>query len=82
MRGNTNGLVLEHFEDDGTFPNSWLPLLLYRAAIAADEASPEAMEALLRPAAGRLPGARASSPTTTTIRPHTRCLASRPAPRA
>ena len=59
MRGNTNGLVLEHFEDDGTFPNSWLPLLLYRAAIAADESSPEAMEALL--AAGGWPPAWRSS---------------------
>ncbi|HVW91000.1 MAG TPA: hypothetical protein VHB74_00190 [Devosia sp.] len=37
---------LEHFADDGTFPNSQLPLLIYEAAMAPDEASPEAMEAL------------------------------------
>ncbi len=46
MTGNTVGLALEHFQDDGTFPNSRLPLLYYRAALAPDEASPEAMEAL------------------------------------
>lgn len=44
--GSTSGLVLEQFEDDGTFPNSRLPLLYYRAAIAPEHASPEAMEAL------------------------------------
>ena len=38
--------ILERFDDDGVFPNSRLPLLLYRAAIAAGEASPESMEAL------------------------------------
>jgi len=36
--------TLEHFADDGTFPNSRLPLLIYRAAVVAP--SPEAMEAL------------------------------------
>ncbi len=36
--------ALEYFEDDGQFPNSRLPLLLYKAAVAAP--SPEAMEAL------------------------------------
>ena len=46
VSGNIGGLVLERFVDDGTFPNSRLPLLLYRAATPADEASPEAMEAL------------------------------------
>jgi uncharacterized protein YjlB len=55
VRGNTGGLVLERFADDGRFPNSRLPLLLYRNAIAADEASPEAMEALF--AAGGWPPA-------------------------
>jgi uncharacterized protein YjlB len=34
------------FADDGTFPNSRLPLLLYKAAIAPGEASPEAFERL------------------------------------
>jgi uncharacterized protein YjlB len=34
------------FADDGTFPNSRLPLLLYEAAIAPGEASPETLERL------------------------------------
>jgi uncharacterized protein YjlB len=37
---------MERFEDDGVFPNSRLPLLIYPAAIAPAEASPEAMEEL------------------------------------
>lgn len=36
--------ILEQFADDGTFPNSRLPLLIYREAIAA--VTPEALEAL------------------------------------
>lgn len=40
-----SGLRLERFEDDGTFPNSRLPLLLYKAALT-DAADPEAFEAL------------------------------------
>jgi uncharacterized protein YjlB len=44
--GNIGGLVLEHFEDDGTFPNSRLPLLLYREALPPEGLDPEAMEAL------------------------------------
>jgi uncharacterized protein YjlB len=44
--GDTGGLVLEHFEDDGTFPNSHLPLLFYRAAVSRADASPERMEEL------------------------------------
>ena len=55
MAGVTSGLALEYFEDDGTFPNSALPLLYYRAAIAKEDASPEAMEALF--AAGGWPPA-------------------------
>lgn len=39
-------VVLELFDGDGVFPNSRLPLLIYPAAIAPQEASPEAMEAL------------------------------------
>jgi uncharacterized protein YjlB len=58
-RGNIDGLVLEHFEDDGVFPNSRLPLLLYRTAIAPEDTSPEAMEALF--AAGGWPPAWRSS---------------------
>jgi uncharacterized protein YjlB len=34
------------FADDGTFPNSRLPLLLYRSAISPAEATPEALEQL------------------------------------
>jgi uncharacterized protein YjlB len=44
--GSTAGLVAERFADDGQFPNSRLPLLLYRAALPPDAVSPEAMEAL------------------------------------
>jgi uncharacterized protein YjlB len=46
MAGSVAVLSEERFADDGRFPNSRLPLLLYRAALAPDEASPEAMEAL------------------------------------
>jgi uncharacterized protein YjlB len=59
MGGNTSGLTLERFDDDGTFPNSRLPLLLYRAAVAPDQADPEAMEALFE-AGGWPPAWRAS----------------------
>ena len=55
MTGSTSGLVLEPFEDDGTFPNSRLPLLYYRAALTPEDASPEAMETLF--AAGGWPPA-------------------------
>ena len=55
MSGDTGGLALEYFEDDGVFPNSRLPLLYYRAAIEPAHASPEAMEALF--AAGGWPPA-------------------------
>jgi uncharacterized protein YjlB len=34
------------FADDGTFPNSRLPLLLYRSAISPGNTNPEAMERL------------------------------------
>jgi uncharacterized protein YjlB len=44
--GDISGLVLERFEDDGVFPNSRLPLLLYRSAVGSAEVSPEAMESL------------------------------------
>jgi uncharacterized protein YjlB len=44
--GSTDRLRLEQFADDGTFPNSRLPLLLYAGALAPDRASPEAMEAM------------------------------------
>lgn len=41
--------TLEHFADDGTFPNSELPLVIYRAALGGgpgDAVGPEAMEGL------------------------------------
>ena len=38
------GPALEYFEDDGQFPNSRFPLLLYAGAV--DKPSPEAMERL------------------------------------
>lgn len=46
LRGNTAGLTPQRFGDDGTFPNSRLPLLLYREAIAPDAVTPETIEAL------------------------------------
>ena len=59
MAGRTDGLRLELFADDGTFPNSRLPLLFYAKAVKRDEADPEAMEALF--AAGGWPPAWRSS---------------------
>lgn len=46
MIGNLSGIRLEYFADDGRFPNSVLPVILYRQAISAADATPEAMEAL------------------------------------
>ncbi|MGB3339712.1 MAG: cupin domain-containing protein [Devosia sp.] len=46
MIGNMSGITFEYFPDDGQFPNSPLPVVIYRAAVSADEASAEAMEAL------------------------------------
>lgn len=53
--GDSSGVVLERFEDDGTFPNSVLPLLIYKAAVAPREASPQRMEEMF--AAGGWPPA-------------------------
>jgi len=47
VMGNIAALSAEQFADDGTFPNSRLPVLIYKRAIAPHEASAEAMEALL-----------------------------------
>jgi uncharacterized protein YjlB len=47
MIGNMSGVSYEFFADDGRFPNSVLPVIIYRAAVAPGEASAEAMEALL-----------------------------------
>jgi len=46
MSGQIGGLILERFYDDGTYPNSKLPLLFYEAALPRGEASPEAFEAM------------------------------------
>jgi uncharacterized protein YjlB len=46
MIGNLSGLSFEYFADDGRFPNSVLPVIIYRQAIAFADATPEAMEAL------------------------------------
>jgi uncharacterized protein YjlB len=47
MIGNLSGISFEYFADDGRFPNSALPVIIYREAIASADATPEAMEALL-----------------------------------
>ena len=46
MLGNMSDIKLEHFADDGQFPNSRLPVIIYRQAIAGAAATPEAFEAL------------------------------------
>ena len=46
MIGNLSSVGFEHFADDGRFPNSVLPVIIYRQAIAFADATPEAMEAL------------------------------------
>lgn len=46
VRGSAAGVVAEQFSDDGVFPNSRLPLMLYRAALDPEACSPEALEAL------------------------------------
>lgn len=59
MSGRLDGLRLERFFDDGTYPNSALPLLFYEEALPRDAAGPEAMEALFA-ANGWPPAWRAS----------------------
>lgn len=44
--GSAAGLVVEQFGDDGRFPNSRLPLLLYREALKPELCSAEALETL------------------------------------
>ena len=46
MIGNLSSISFEYFADDGQFPNSPLPVIIYRRAVSAEEVSPEAMEAL------------------------------------
>ena len=59
MRGRLEGLRVEKFFDDGTYPNSALPLLFYDEAVPRGDADPEAMEALFA-ANGWPPAWRAS----------------------
>lgn len=44
--GNIASVSAVQFKDDGRFPNSALPLLIFQHALAADEVSPEQMELL------------------------------------
>jgi uncharacterized protein YjlB len=46
MSGRTGEVLAEKFADDGVFPNSALPVLIYRAALAEADASAEAFEKL------------------------------------
>lgn len=59
MPGRTDGLRIEKFFDDGTFPNSRLPLLFYEEALPRYASGPEQMEALFA-ANGWPPSWRAS----------------------
>lgn len=59
MDGNIAPPRLEYFADDGRFPNSALPVLIYAAALAPEVVSAEAMEALFE--AGGWPPAWRSS---------------------
>lgn len=59
MVARIDGLRAERFYDDGTFPNSRLPLLFYEQALSRDAAGPEQMEALFA-ANGWPPAWRAS----------------------
>ena len=46
MPSSTAGLRAVVFDDDGTFPNSGLPLLFYEEALPRDAVTPEAIELL------------------------------------
>lgn len=46
MPGRVEGLRIETFFDDGTFPNSRLPLLFYEEALPRNGVGPEQFEAL------------------------------------
>lgn len=59
MHARLEGLRVERFFDDGTYPNSRLPLLFYEEALPREAADPEAMEALFA-ANGWPPAWRAS----------------------
>jgi uncharacterized protein YjlB len=59
LSGRIDGLRSVTFADDGTFPNSALPLLLYEAALPRDTVTPEGLERLFA-ANGWPPAWRAS----------------------
>ena len=44
MQGNVAKVSQHQFIDDGSIPNSRLPVIVYREAIAPDEVTPEAIE--------------------------------------
>ncbi|MBE7732350.1 cupin domain-containing protein [Devosia faecipullorum] len=46
MQGNIAAVSLEYFADDGLFPNSLLPVVIYRRALAGEAVSAEALEHL------------------------------------
>jgi uncharacterized protein YjlB len=46
MLGNLSGVALEYFAADEQFPNSRLPVVIYSQALAEEDASAEALEAL------------------------------------
>lgn len=46
MIGNLSSVSFEYFADGGQFPNSPLPVVIYRQAVAQQETTPEALEAL------------------------------------
>lgn len=58
-QGRIDGLQVERFVDDGTFPNSALPLLFYAEALPRAGMTPERMESLFA-ANGWPPAWRAS----------------------
>ena len=55
VHGDSSRVVSEPFADDGTFPNSRCPLLIYKAAVAPEETTPERIEEMF--AAGGWPPA-------------------------
>lgn len=46
MIGNLSSVSFHHFKDDGRFPNSPLPVVVYRRAVSAEEVTPEVVEGL------------------------------------
>jgi uncharacterized protein YjlB len=59
VKGNAAGWSAELFADDGEFPNSRLPLIVYRGALAPEDAAPEVLEELFK-ASGWPPAWRSS----------------------